>query len=178
MDNNEEPFDDLLARLEPELADSTARYKQLRSKLIKYFQWNRCGDPESLADETITRALKTVIKGTEIRADNRYYFIYAIAKNVRNEYIRREIKDRNLLDNFHEPTVELKDAEDCYVECLLNLPADKLKLLHEYFLDKRNSEQLAEELGITINALRLQIHRLKKALETCFEDCRKKLSES
>jgi DNA-directed RNA polymerase specialized sigma24 family protein len=177
MDINEEVFEKLLARLEPDLAGSTARYKQFRLKIIKFFQWKRCGDAEILADETIARAIKNVIEGKEIQADNPYAYVFVIAKHVYNEYVRKEIKKRTLLANFPQPPSESAESEDCWVQCLLKLPPAKLKLLQEYFLDEKSSQQLAEERNTSLNGLRLQIHRLKKELESCHEDCRKKLSK-
>jgi DNA-directed RNA polymerase specialized sigma24 family protein len=177
MDTNDEVFNKLLARLEPDLTDSTIRYKQLRLKMIRFFQWKRCGDAEILADETIARAVKKIIEGDEIHADDPYVYIRAIANNVYREYVRGEIKTRKLLANLLQPTLEPEVSEDCRIQCLRNLPSDRLKLLQEYFLDEKDSQLLAEELNITINALRLQMHRLKKRLDSCYEDCLKKLSE-
>lgn len=176
--DNEEVFNKLLARLEPDLIDSTARYKQLRLKMIKFFQWRRCSDAEMLADETIARTVKNIIGGDEIQAEDPYVYIRVVAINVYKEYVRKEIKARTLFANLPQPTAESQAPEDCRIQCLLKLPPDKLKLLQEYFLDQKSSKQLAEELETTINGLRLQIYRLKKSLESCYEDCIEKLSGS
>lgn len=178
MDINEEVFEKILARLEPDLGDSTARYKQFRLKVIKFFQWKYCGDAEMLADETIARTIKNIIRGEEIQADNPYVYVFVIAKHVYNEYVRKEIKTRALLTNFPPPDSEAAESDDCRIECLLKLPPHKLKLLQEYFLDEKSSQQLAEELNTTLNGLRLQIFRLKKELGSCYDECRKKLSGS
>jgi DNA-directed RNA polymerase specialized sigma24 family protein len=93
---------------------------------------------------------------------------------------RKEIKVKTLLADLIQmpvqPPIGSVDSEDCRTECLLKLSPDKLKLLQEYFLDVKSSKQLAEELDTTINGLRLKIHRIKKELESCFEECLKKLS--
>ncbi|MFL6212791.1 MAG: RNA polymerase sigma factor [Blastocatellia bacterium] len=177
MDINEEVFEKMLARLEPDLGDTTARYKQLRLKLIKFFQWKRCHDAEILADETIARTIKNLIKGDAIQADNPYVYVFGIARHVYNEFVRKEIKGRTLLANFPQPAGEPAESADCRIECLLKLPPNKLQLLQEYFLDEKSSQQLAEELNTTLNGLRLQIYRLKRELDSCYEDCRKKLSK-
>jgi DNA-directed RNA polymerase specialized sigma24 family protein len=178
MDINEESFNNLLARLEPDLSDSTARYKKLRLKLTKFFQWKRCDDPEGLADETVARIIKNTIEGKEIYADNPYVYIFAVAKYVFNEYVRKEIKNKELLGNFSEPQIVSSDWEDCRIQCLQKLPPGNLQFLNEYFLGEKSSQELADELKISINALRIKIYRLKKDLEACYEDCRKKLSKS
>jgi RNA polymerase sigma factor (sigma-70 family) len=180
MDKNEEAFNKLLASLEPDI-DPPERYKQLRFKMIKFFQWKHCGDVEILADETIARALKNIFEGYKIEADDPYIYIRAVAINVYREYVRKEIKTRTLIANLLQLPIESKVSEvseDCGVQCLQKLHPDKLKLLQEYFLDEKSSEQIAEELGTTINGLRLQVHRIKKGLNSCYKECIKKLSRS
>ena len=174
-DNN---FNRLLSRLEPDMEDATARYKQLRTKLIKFFAWRRCQDPEGLADETISRTAKNLGKGEDIRSETPYSYIYAIGKNVYREY-RRGIKKADtisirLLESRQAPN---EDREDCRGYCLKNLSLDKQKLLREYYLGEKSREVLAQSLNLSINALRLKVHRLKSELKSCYEDCVKRLLE-
>jgi DNA-directed RNA polymerase specialized sigma24 family protein len=164
-------FDKLLARLEPDLPDSARRYKQVRLKMTKFFQWKRCADAESLADETIARAIKNVVEGLEIKANNPYIYIFVIAKNVYREYVRGEIKQRSLFSRLSDQPVQSGDWQDCRVQCLRELPPEKLRLLQTYYLDEKSSIQLAGELNVTVNALRLKIFRIKKDLESCYENC-------
>lgn len=178
LDANEKMFDKLLARLEPDLPDSASRYKQFRLKLTKFFQWKRCADAESLADETIARAIKNVVEGLEIKADSPYVYVFVIAKNVYREYVRGEIKQRDLFDRLSEKAVQSDAWEDCRIQCLRELPPVKLRLLQVYHLNEKSSIQIASELNMTVNALRLKIFRLKKGLESCYENCRRNASKS
>lgn len=175
---NEEVFDKLLARLEPDLPDSARRYKQFRLKLTKFFQWKHCADAESLADETVARTIKNILNGLEIETDNPYIYIFTIAKNVYREYVRREIKYRDLLSDITEQSGQPEEVEGCWAECLQALSREKLMLLQIYFLGDKNGIQLAEEMNMKVNALRLKIFRLKKELEACHEKCLRNLSES
>lgn len=170
MDTNLDHFDLLLLRLEPALADPPARYKRLRLKLIKYFQWKRCNDAEMLADETISRIIMKISEGQILQGDKLYSYVYAIAANLYKEYVREEQKKSTLLANipqFRDPV----EFDDCRHLCLRKLSSDKLKLIQEYYLNEKSPQQLAEELNVTLNALRLQIHRIKKELRACYKDC-------
>lgn len=178
MDINEDIFNKLLARLEPNFSDSEARYKHLRLKMIKYFDWRHCEDAEGLADETIVRTVNSLMMGKEILADNPYIYLYAVAKNIYREYVRKQIKQENLLVDLLELPVHAESYQDCSVECLQQLPSDKLKLLQQYYLDAKSRDALAQDLNVSLNALRLQVHRLKKELRECYRQCRKKIARS
>jgi DNA-directed RNA polymerase specialized sigma24 family protein len=172
MDKNHQAFEALLLRIEPGFPDPEKRYKQLRLKMVKFFAWKRCEDPDGLADETIGRVVKNLNTGEEIRADNPYSYIYAVAKHVFMEYLRekkkREIIINDLPDLLQSPP---EDSQGCRTQCLQKLSGDKLSLLQRYYAGEETRENLAKYLNISLNALRLQVHRLKHELRTCEEDC-------
>jgi RNA polymerase sigma factor (sigma-70 family) len=179
MDKNQPPFEALLLRLELDYPDHEKRYKQLRLKMVKFFAWKRCEDPDGLADETISRAVKNLGAGEEIRTDKPYSYIYAIAKNVFMEYIRekkkREVIINDLPDHLQSSS---EDSQDCRAQCLQKLSNDKLRLLQQYYVGEESREMLARSLNISLNALRLQVHRLKQELRTCNEECLDNLKRS
>jgi DNA-directed RNA polymerase specialized sigma24 family protein len=176
MYTNEENFTKLLFKLEPHGDDDDARYKQLRFKLIKFFAWRRCEDPEGLADETISRTAKRLNEGEEILAENPYAYLYAVGKNVYREYWRGKKKDEAIVKGLPESESPLiEGAEDCRSYCLQKISANKQRLLREYYLGERSRETLAQSLDLTINGLRLKVHRLKNDLKSCYKDCIKKL---
>jgi DNA-directed RNA polymerase specialized sigma24 family protein len=178
MDINEEAFEIFLQRLEPKLSDSKARYKNLRLKMTRFFEWKRCQDAEDLADETINRTMSFLILGKEIHAENPYSYIYGVANNIYKEYVRKQIKREKLIRDLPDRLAPAEDLQDCRIQCLQKLPPEKLKLLNQYYLNVEERDALPSELGLTVNALRLQIHRLKKELKLCHEECRKKLLEN
>jgi DNA-directed RNA polymerase specialized sigma24 family protein len=173
MDMREEALDRLLFRLEPDLPSSEKRYRQLRLKLTKFFAWRRSEDPDSLADETISRLVKKIRMGEEIRANNPYSYVYAIAVNVFREYLREKRKNQEVLDNLPPPLPPSEELLDCRKQCLQTLPLDRLLFLQRYYLSDESREELARSHGMTLNALRLQVHRIKHKLKACHEDCLK-----
>jgi DNA-directed RNA polymerase specialized sigma24 family protein len=179
MDKNQQVFEALLVRLEPSYSEPEKRYKQLRLKMVKFFSWRRCEDPDGLADETIGRAVKNLSAGEEIRADNAYSYIYAIAKYVFIEYIREKKRREEIINDLpNHLQSSLEDSQDCRTECLQKLSGDKLKLLQQYYLGEENRERLAQSLNISLNALRLQVHRLKQDLRICNKECLDNLKRS
>ena len=163
-----DPFDDLLARLEPDLASRDARYKTLRLKMYRFFEWRRCETSWELADETIVRLVKNVRGGEHVRA---YSYIYQIARYVLNEQIRSEKKQKEIVSSLPPRVHERDPSLDCKRECLDRLKHDKRKLLERYYSSQESGEELAKAFGTTVPKLRLQIHRLKKKLKECYQSC-------
>ena len=179
MDKNQRAFEALLLRLEPGYPDQEKRYKQLRLTMVKFFAWKRCEDPDSLADETISRAVKNLSEGEEIRADNPYSYIYAIATHVFMEYLREKKKREVIVSDLPDHLKSyLEESQDCRKQCLQKLSKDKLSLLQTYYMGEEPRETLAQSLKISLNALRLQVHRLKQELRTCETDCLDNLRRS
>jgi len=172
MDKNAQAFEALLLRFEPGFTDSGKRYKQLRLKMVKFFGWKRCEDPESLADETIGRMVKNLNAGEALHIDNPYAYIYAIAKHVFMEYLREKRKREAMINNLPDHLQShSEEEEDCRKECLRGLSRDNRSLLQRYYAGEEARARLAESLDLTLNALRLRIHRLKQELRACEERC-------
>jgi DNA-directed RNA polymerase specialized sigma24 family protein len=176
MDKNQQAFEALLLRLEPNHSDPEKRYKQLRLKMVKFFAWHRCEDPDGLADETISRAVKTLSTGEEIRAEHPYAYVYAVARNVFMEYLREKKKREMVINDLPDRLRNYSEGPpDCKISCLQKLSQDKLSLLRQYYLEKETRERLARSLNMSLNALRLQVHRLKRELRNCEKECLEKL---
>lgn len=167
-------LDELFKFLEPDLQSTEEGFWQCRFKLIKFFAWRYCEDPANLADETVSRLLKNVRAGQEISADNPYSYVYGIAMNVYKEYLRAR-KKAALLTDIDEAREAAGQpvTDDCKKECFGQLPREKREMLARYYMEDDERDEIARELGLTLNALRLQVHRIKQGLRRCREDCRK-----
>ena len=161
--------------LEPDAPSIEEGFRQCRFKLIKFFAYRYCEDPENLADETVSRLLKNVHAGREISPASPYRYVYAIAMNVFREYVRAK-KKGEAIDDI-EQVGELfapEEPDDCLRQCMEQIPAEKRELLERYYLDDRGREAILREQGLTLNALRLKVHRIKNRLWRCWEDCRRR----
>jgi DNA-directed RNA polymerase specialized sigma24 family protein len=111
-------------------------------------------------------------------------YFRGVARNVYLEWLRKE--RRLPTEPISEAKLELPAPVDssgsnellhgCLVRCLNTLPPTKKMLLIRYYQsDKRakidGRQLLAEELGIGLNALRIQACRLRNAMRRCVEKC-------
>src|SRR5689334_4734060 len=88
FNSNQTGCDNVFRLLEPDVETLEQRFQRCRFKLLKFFAWRQCEDPDLLADETIARLVKNVEAGQEISANNPYSYVYAIATNVFREFLR------------------------------------------------------------------------------------------
>ena len=164
----QDPFDELLSRLERGFPDRDSRYNHLRQKLFRFFEWRRCPGAWDLADEVMARLVKSVRAGEYVRS---YAFVYQIAQYVYSEYVRAAKREESIAHNFVPATNEADPTLDCKRKCLKDLDRDKRRLLEQYYSGKPTSEELAEMRGTSVANLRLQIHRIKKKLMSCYRKC-------
>jgi RNA polymerase sigma factor (sigma-70 family) len=179
-------FDALLARLDADAESAAGKYVAMCQRLSKFFECRGCDAPQDLADETINRVARRLAEGEQIRADDAAPYFYGVARNVLREW--QENRARQLL-----PLSDLNPAEhprtdpqevsqqldvqrekerrlECLAHCLRELPDEVRDLLLEYYCHQQrarieNRKQIASRLGITVNALKIRLHRLRTQLE-------------
>ena len=179
MATNDDAVEQFLLRCEPEFSSSAERHRRLRGKLVKFFQWKRCEDPESLADETIGRIVAKIYEGEQIGNPSGY--ARGVALNVYREHVREIRKLAPLRVDWEVAREECATSgdDDAYAECVTycsgKLSNDKMLVLEQYYSDEGSREELAARMGQTLTALRTKIHRIKAELKECYEKC---ISES
>jgi DNA-directed RNA polymerase specialized sigma24 family protein len=163
------------------LALAGIEYASLHRTITAFFGANGCGpDSEGLADVTLLdRLARKVDEGKEVR--NFVFYSREIAKLVYKEYLKEREKfrraARDLLylspdaQNFEEDT-DLR--RKCQESCIASLPETDRQLMIDYYVTGKDRGVLAEELGLLIATLRTHIHRLRRRLKKCVDDCRKK----
>jgi DNA-directed RNA polymerase specialized sigma24 family protein len=181
-------FDRLLQQLDPDRERAGEVYEQIRNKLTKFFQWRGCATPEDYADRTIDRVARRVGEGAEFQTQNVYVFFHGVAINVLREHWKEVQKaDVKPLDEVQPPQAadtapetEQKERKlECLDGCVQRLPANQLVLITEYHqgeggakIARRN--ELAKQLNIPLNALRIRAYRIRGELETCISECVKR----
>lgn len=173
----QESFDALLDWLDADRDRAGHKYEDIRTRLIRVFICRACCDPEDLADESINRVCKRLadIK-TEYVGDPLPYF-YGVAKKVYMESLRRRPAQAALPP---APKVEdLDNAErehECLDQCIRKLTPNNRQLVLQYYEDeerakKDHRKELAEKLGIALNALRIRAYRIRASLHECVQKC-------
>jgi RNA polymerase sigma factor (sigma-70 family) len=176
-----EEFEALLAHLAPDRDEAGERYEDVRRRLVRLFEWRLCETPEDLADEAINRVARHLAKGTEIRSESPFAYFCGVAHHVAQEMLRERERERRafaaasaLAEPEPEPDAERRLA--CLQACLGRLPAEQRRVILQYHQESARGridgrQRLAHELGITVNALRIHAHRLRRRLEDCCHRC-------
>jgi RNA polymerase sigma factor (sigma-70 family) len=175
-------FDEILAWLHPDRDQAGNIYVQLRHDLTKIFTWNRCTDPDGLTDEVFDRVARKVhdVRPT-FEGDPKLYF-YGVARNLIKESPKRVKKQVSLEDTeLRTPEVAMEDEtarmrEECLNSCLQRLSLEKKELILCYYAKDKQAKidyrsEMARQLGISVETLRVRIHRLRGIIETCIERC-------
>lgn len=167
----------LLARLDPDADRGGEEYERLRQTLVRFFDWRGVSAPDLCADETIDRLARRLDQ-TAI-SDLRSYAL-GIARLVLLEHRRQPALEP--LAALPEPAAPLADnpaGEDiasCFERCLGRLAAADRDLAVAYYTGDRAAKiasrrDLAVSLGVTENALRIRVRRIRLQIERCVREC-------
>lgn len=189
---NREAFANMLARLDADEERAAEKYSKICERLAKFFECRGCASPSDLTDETVNRVARRLHEGEEIRADEPMLYFYGVARNVLRERVYRSgakflsLDDllpsqhpcedpHRLLDEFNARRGRERLLE-CLSRCLDELPAQSRELLLEYYSDEKQAriewrKQMADSLGITVNALKIRVFRIRRTLERRMRQC-------
>ena len=173
-------FDGFLATLDRDRDKAGEKYEHIRLKLLKYFQWCGSDVPDIDADETINRVTRRIYEGQDVY--NLSGYIYGVAKLVRAESIKRRNRMRALDEvtfielSWLDVEIEVPNYNESLERCLGRLSDEDREVITEYYrykkLDKIDCRRrLAARLGISLNTLRVKMHRQRLNLEACAEKC-------
>ena len=172
-----EAFQLLLSRLSPDSETAGTEYERLRTGLVNYFRLKGLASSVDLADQTMDRVARLLLAKDISDLPG---FCFGVARLICMEQYRVESRERTANEWFAE-NVNSNDDEHRYElmrKCLEGLSADEQELLKTYYQESsprdRSSirEQLAQQAGISIDRLRLRIHRLRRKLENCLNQSR------
>jgi DNA-directed RNA polymerase specialized sigma24 family protein len=169
----------LLSRLDPDPEGAAREYERLRRALRRFFDWRGAAAPEDAADEVIDR-LAAKVQTTDVT--DVWSYAHGIARLVFFERGRRPVPvplDPSLEQRAapstlgSEPDARLRD---CFDLCLAELDEASRSLLLAYYEGERSEKirgrrHLAERHGLSENALRSRLHRLRERLEQCVTTC-------
>jgi DNA-directed RNA polymerase specialized sigma24 family protein len=129
------------------------------------------------------RVARRIDEGKKI--DKLMAFIFGVAHHVLQE-ARREEQERPHVnlddappDRLRQKPPEIVDPDVrqiCFDRCLEGLGAEGRDLILGYYEGEGRAKidnrlELARKLRIPLNALRIRVHRLKRALEDCIAEC-------
>jgi DNA-directed RNA polymerase specialized sigma24 family protein len=183
-------FRRLLNWLDEGMDSGGQKYLEMRRRLVAYFDRKSCTTPDELADETLNRVARRLEAEGVIESDTPARYCYIVARFIFMEHLRASKKDAALLDDMRRqpgsnnvPSSEAgADKEikekmlNCLEQCTGKLEPLSRELITRYYVGKErvkieNRRALAEELGISANALSIRACRIRDKLEACVRRC-------
>ena len=184
----EETFNRLLVWLDEGSDSQGQKYLEMRARLVAYFDRKNCSAPDELSDETFNRiACRLEEEGiTEDEAPARYCYI--VARFVFLESLRRKQKEQAMVTdlgnlghaNSPSPGDEAGEQRQrllsCLERCLDTLDVAQREIIARYYSGQErekinNRRELAQQLGISPNALTIRACRIRDKLESCVSRC-------
>jgi RNA polymerase sigma factor (sigma-70 family) len=173
----------LLNRLHADTDRAAEEYERLRRSLVKFFDWRGAWPADECADEALDRLALKLEQETVVEDVQRY--AYGIARMVLLEWQRRPMtssidSDAALAAAVAEPPDESEQRSSCLDQCLSELPVESRSVILDYYDGERSVKisprrRIAAALGLSDNALRSRVQRLRERLEACVHEC---ISES
>lgn len=176
----EQQFNNLLDWLGEDRDIAAGKYALIQLRLVRFFAARGCADAENLADKCINIVTAKLGELGAYVGDRALYFL-GVAKYVllEDEREKRRVPPPPPPSPDPEPEPD-PDLDNCLEVCLAGLPSDDRLLVLNYEEGEKqgriqNRRQISRDLGISINALRIKIHRLHQHLRQCIEQCLEEL---
>jgi hypothetical protein len=175
-----EAFEKLLSWLDSDREKAGEKYEIIRFRLIRIFASRGCGEADELADLTLNVVCARIDWLVANYEGDPALFFYGVAKKI---FLEQQ-KKKPIPPPPPPPDVtEIENKCGCLEECLkkqLSLPEQRLVL--RYHETEKHAKivlrkQLAEEAGVSINALRIRVHKMHTRLRPCIEECLKHVLE-
>lgn len=188
----EAAFNELLAHFDEDSERAAQEYEITRAQLARLFRYRGCSSPFELTDEVINRVARKIEAGEAIPRQELSNYFYGVARNVLREYLRNPNRSVFPIDELSpsdhpsenpEELMELREAQhrselrsECLEKCLESLPAESRKLVISYYEGEerekiKNRNLMAEQMGVSLNSLRIRLHRIREKLEKCVSGC-------
>ncbi len=178
-------LDKLLDALHPDRERAGELYELARRKLAKFFEWRGCPEPETYADEVMNRVARRLDTGEQIENINSYFAGVArhlLLENFKEQERRQQAyaQIERAAPAVYDQHVTLEDDDQirlrCFESCLAGLPVVDRELITKYYTDEgrakiENRRNIAEQLNVPLNALRIRAHRIRQRLEACVAAC-------
>lgn len=191
-----ESWDDLFDFLDPDRRGASgpdrdrtaeARLSQIVRKLVLFFAGRQCADADDLAMETVLRVAARCRDVDVSGFPDRAGYFYGVARNLLHESYRSASRESTALQSLRRELLRLpppdpdawgeqEAVERCLDRCLAGLPRRAQRLIVRYHgtegaAKAASHRSLADEFGKSVNALRIEVHRTRKALHECVVAC-------
>lgn len=159
-------------------------YLAMRARLVTYFDRKDCASPDDLADEVLNRVGRRLEEEGEIETEAPAKYCFTVARfvfleNLRSPAARQvsidEITVRASVDDNDEAATR-EAGLDCLDVCSVLLDPEQRSMIVRYYSGEKAAKiaarkDMAEEFGISLNALAIRAFRVRERLEACVKNC-------
>jgi hypothetical protein len=174
----QEAFDKLLSWLDPDRDLAAEKYRRIYLRLVRIFAAKGCVDEGNLADQTVNVvALKIDWLIENYVGDPALYF-YGVANKI---FLEQRPRKPPPVPPQPPDNTQIERRCHCLERCLeTDASPEERRLVIRYHEGEgrdriENRKGMAEELGITVNALRIRICHIQARLRPCIEECLRQL---
>ena len=178
---DEDRFNLFLSWLSSDRDEAGRKYVDMRRRLIFMLECRGSNRAGEIADEALDRFIKRLPEIRDTYKGDPVPYVCVIARNVQLEFNRKQEQplpeniDTIPIDN-EEPDELEEHMHECLEKCLNEFDLTNRKLLLAYYEEEKQAKidfrkTLAKTMGIAGNALRLRVHRLRRTLELCMNEC-------
>ncbi len=183
MNISPDAFNRFLRWLHPETEQAAHEYEALRRRVIGWLERRGCSASEELADEAFDRVMRRVAVAEDPSAIKSIPYFHTVVSHLYLEYAETYAKKRGeqLPEDWGETVQRLaednpEDRFHCLDNCLQTLPTTNRELVLAYYQQNKQAKidgrkELADQFGLTLNLLRVQVHRIRGSLQKCVTDC-------
>ncbi len=164
-----------------------ARYLEILRKLVCFFAGRGCRDAEDLAAECVLRVAGKCGALDASARENRTGYFYGVARNVLHEWWRESQRETTKRESARVELARLGMADGaswarkeavhrCLDQCMGRLSHQARQLVLSYYAEEGAAKiechrRLAGEAGKSVNALRIEVHRIRATLRECVLGC-------
>jgi DNA-directed RNA polymerase specialized sigma24 family protein len=167
-------FQGMLRWLDLDSERAGQKYEEIRRRLIFILRCRGCSFPDDLADKCFDRVAQVTSRPNFSYEGDPALFFYGVAKLMVKEHFRTKFV---VAPNLEDDLPEMKEIRSqCLDKCMAKLSPRNRELILEYYGHVAGPKtvyrsQLADRLGMPINALRIQMYRIRELLRQCVLQC-------
>ncbi|HJT67128.1 MAG TPA: hypothetical protein VJ749_11775 [Pyrinomonadaceae bacterium] len=172
---SQEALEKLLAWLDPDRERAAEKYQHIYTRIVKILAAKGCWLAEDLADQTFNVVASQIDRLRETFHGDPALYFYGVARKIHQEWLKTLRPPPSPPPGPDRPEIEYRCG--CLEKCLEKLATpEEAQMALRYHKGKgqerrEDRKRLAEELGISLNALRIRICHLQARLRPCCEEC-------
>lgn len=181
MGQDTDPYTIFLSLLSPDRDVAENKFRDIRRRLARMLDFRGCACSYELADDAILDFVCYLQNRDRPFKGDPIAYLNTVAYNLYLAHLNKQFLP--LPDDISEwPQARGDDAKGkeelhkCLDRCLEELsPKDSDLILKYYRWDKQAKidfrKEVAKEMGISANALKIKAYHIRKALGACIEEC-------